>query len=208
MEHYNSRKVAEDYHRAFANDMDNPESKRKAIERYVRFTSRLNLGGHILDAGCGTGRFVQYFIKNGFRVTGIDSSSSMIEIAVKNNPMAEFKVMDICKLDFPSNYFDGIWNVATLLHLDEYHAKMTLQESRRVLKANGILYLATRTKDASVSIVEESTEGGKMVVNYYSPSKLRELLMHSGFETIGIDVEPDDYSRPFDYAYSLAKPTI
>ncbi len=207
MEHYNSRKVAEDYHRAFTRDDDNPESKKKAIQRYAKFTSILKQGGHILDAGCGTGRFVQYFIKSGFTVTGIDSSSSMIELAAKNNPMAEFKVMDICHLDFPPNYFDGIWNIATLLHLEESGVKSALQESRRVLKDDGILYLATRTKDISISVLEESTEGGKMMVNYYSPSKLRELLADTGFETIELSVEPDDYSRPFDYVFALAKPS-
>ena len=207
MEHYNSKKAAEDYQRVFTKDADNPESKRKAIQRYVKFTSKLKQGGHILDAGCGTGRFVPYFVKNGFTVTGVDSSSSMIELASKNNPMAEFKVMDIRHLDFVSNYFDGVWNIATLLHLDESGVKLALQEFKRVLKVNGILYIATRTKDKSISIIEESTEGGKMVVNYYSPDKLRELLANSGFEIIEINVEPDDYSRPFDYAFVLAIPS-
>ena len=41
----------------------------------------------------------------------------MIEVAAKNNPLAEFKVMNIRHLNFPSNYFEGIWNVVTLLHL-------------------------------------------------------------------------------------------
>ncbi|MHB1709366.1 MAG: class I SAM-dependent methyltransferase [Thermoplasmataceae archaeon] len=207
MDHYNSRKVAEDYHRAFTKDDGNPELKRKAVQRYAKFTSRLKQGGHILDAGCGTGRFVQYFIKNGFAVIGIDSSSAMIEVAAKNNPLAEFKVMDICHLDFPSNYFDGIWNVATLLHLGEADVKLALQESKRVLKDGGTLYIATRTKGTSVSIIEESTEGGEMMVNYYSASKLGELLKTSGFKTIEIEVEPDDYSRPFDYVFVLAKPS-
>ena len=205
MEHYNSTKAAEDYHRVFTKDDDNPELKRKAIQRYVKFTSKLKQGGHVLDAGCGTGIFVPYFVKNGFTVTGVDSSSSMIELASENNPLAEFKVMDIRHLNFPSNYFDGIWNVATLLHMGESDVKLALQESRRVLKDNGTLYIATRTKDTSISIIEESREGGEIMVNYYSVSKLDGLLKASGFETIEIKVEPDDYSRPFDCVFFLVK---
>jgi len=205
VDHYNSRKVAEDYHRAFTNENGSPELKRKGVQRYAKFTSRLKQGGHILDAGCGTGRFVQYFINNGFAVTGIDSSSAMIEVAVNNNPLAEFKVMDIRYLEFPSNYFDGIWNVATLLHLGEADVKLALQEFKRVLRCDGTLYIATRTKDTSLSIMEESTEGGEILVNYYSTSKLGDLLKTSGFETIEINVEPDDYSRPFDYVFFLVK---
>ena len=150
---------------------------------------------------------MQYFIKNGFTVTGIDSSSAMIEVAAKNNPLAEFKVMDIRHLNFPSNYFEGIWNVATLLHLGEADVKLALQEFKRVLKDDGTQYIATRTKDTSVSIIEESTEGGEIMVNYYSASKLGGLLKASGFETIEIKVEPDDYSRPFDYVFVLVKPS-
>ncbi|WP_425531316.1 class I SAM-dependent methyltransferase, partial [Metallibacterium scheffleri] len=112
---------------AFTRDAYSQEAREKAIKRYRKFISRLKQNGHVLDAGCGTGRFVQYFIKDGFTVTGIDSSSSMIEFAAKNTPMVEFKVMDIRRLDFSSNYFDGIWNVATLLHLNESGVKCALQ---------------------------------------------------------------------------------
>jgi ubiquinone/menaquinone biosynthesis C-methylase UbiE len=207
VDHYNSRKVAEDYHRAFTQYDGNPELKKKVVQRYDKFTSRLTPGGRILDAGCGTGRFVKYFLRDGFKVTGIDRSGSMIDIAAKNNSMAEFMVMDICHLEFPSNYFDGIWNVATLLHLDEADVKFALKESMRVLKSDGTLYIATRTKDTGVSIIEESTEGGEMRVNYYSATRLNELLRDSGFETVENSVEPDDYLRPFDYAFILAEPS-
>ena len=131
----------------------------------------------------------------------------MIEVAAKNNPLAQFKVMNIRHLNFPSNYFEGIWNVATLLHLGEADVKLALQEFKRVLRCDGTIYIATRTKDTSLSIMEESTEGGEILVNYYSTSKLGDLLKTSGFETIEINVEPDDYSRPFDYAFVLAKPS-
>lgn len=208
MDHYSSRKVAEDYHRTFTEDVKNPDTKKKAIQRYTKFASRVRPGGHILDAGCGTGRFVQYFIKNGFTVTGVDSSSSMIEFAAKNNTEAEFRLMDIRHMDFPSNFFDGIWSVAVLLHLDEFGVQLALQEFRRVLKDDGIMFLATRTNETTLSRIEESTEGGKMTVNYYSRGKMQELLLDSHFEIVEINTAPDDFLRPFDYAYALARPSI
>ena len=96
--------------------------------------------------------------------------------------------MDICHLDFPSNYFEGIWNVATLLHLGEADVRLAFQEFGRMLKDDGTLYIATRTKDISISKIEESTEGGEIMTNYYSASKLDGLLKASGFETIEIKV--------------------
>ena len=108
MEHYNSRKAAEEYHRTFTKDIGNLELKIKAIERYRKFISELRSGARILDAGCGTGRFIKYFIKDCFKVTGIDLSISMIEIATQTNPEALFRVIDMCILDFPDHSFDGI----------------------------------------------------------------------------------------------------
>jgi len=72
---------------------------------------------HILDLGCGGGRDAQIFIRNGFRVTGIDASSVLINLAKVKVPNAVFKKMDALKLNFPSNSFDAIWAQAILLHL-------------------------------------------------------------------------------------------
>ncbi len=207
MGHYDSREIAENYHRVFTEQDTARESDRKAIERYRKFISRLRLGGHILDAGCGTGRFVHFFVRDGFKVTGIDISDSMIQIAVGNNLDAVFRTMDLRQMDFQPYSFDGIWNVATMLHFDESEARHILNEFSRVLRSDGTLLIATRTMDKNLKAIEESMEGGKMTVYYYSPQKLLEMLTHSGFETIEVSVEPDDYSRPFNYAFVLAKPT-
>ncbi|MCC6323403.1 class I SAM-dependent methyltransferase [Candidatus Nomurabacteria bacterium] len=72
------------------------------------FISLLPKGAHILDVGCGGGRDAKYFIKKGFKVTGIDMSSVLINIAKKEVPKASFKEMDILKLDFPINSFDAV----------------------------------------------------------------------------------------------------
>jgi SAM-dependent methyltransferase len=205
VEHYNSRKAAEEYHRTFTKDMGNPELKIKASERYRKFISELRPGARILDAGCGTGRFIKYFIKDGFKVTGIDLSISMIEIATQTNPEASFRVMDMCNLDFPDHSFDGMWNVATILHLNEFEVLKTFQESKRVLKKDGRLYVATRTADVTCTSIEEAMEGGIMTIHYYSPEKLKELLISANFKVLEVSVERDDYSRPFDYVYIYAE---
>ena len=45
------------------------------------------------------------------------------------------------------------------------------------------------------------SSGKKSIISVYSVSKLDGLLKASGFETIEIKVEPDDYSRPFDCVF-------
>ena len=205
MDHYDSDEVARKYHAAFNNGDADQVQFRKAIDRYSKFVSNMMDSGRILDAGCGTGRFVKYFRSDGFRVTGIDTSQSMLEIAAIDNPGTEFIVMDMRSLTFPSNHFDGIWNSGCILHLEKDGVVSAFRESARVLKKDGIFYIATRTGDEDSATVEESTEGGKIAVNYYSSATLRSLLEMEGFEIVGMYVEPDDFGRPFEYCYVFAR---
>ena len=108
-------------------------------------------------------------------------------------------------LNFPDHSFDGIRNVATILHLNEFEVLKTFQESKRVLKKDGCLYVTTRTKDVTCTSVEETMEGDIMTVHYHSPAKLNKLLISAGFGVLEVSVERDIYSRPFDYVYIYAK---
>lgn len=46
---------------------------------WIRFLARVRPDGHILDIGCDNGTPVAaYFIRRGYRVTGIDASPTMI----------------------------------------------------------------------------------------------------------------------------------
>ena len=40
--------------------------------------------GRVLDAGCGHGRDVEYFVENGLEAVGIDKAEGMIEHAKQN----------------------------------------------------------------------------------------------------------------------------
>ena len=179
--------------------------KRRAIERYDKFLKHVEKSAHILDAGCGTGRFISYFIRKGYKVTGIDGSKAMIDIAVRENPNVDLYVMDMRTLSFPDDQFDGIWNSGCILHLEEEGVKATFKESKRVLKRGGIFFISTRTGDEKLSTVEDSKEGGQIIVNYHTTEKLTELLKETGFEIIEMDVEKDDWGRPFEYCYVYAK---
>ncbi len=205
MDHYNSKKIAEKYHKSFSEGTDNPAMMQKAIDRYSKFLRNVRDSGHILDAGCGTGRFVKYFMRKGYRVTGIDTSEAMLEIAARENPVIEFLKMDMRDLRFPANHFDGIWNSGCILHLNESGVAKTFRESNRVLKRGGSFFVATRVKPKDTVVVEESREGGEMTVHYYSEEKLKLLLNIAKFEISEISIEPDDFGRPFEYCYAFAR---
>ena len=66
-------------------------------------------GTEILDVGCGPGRDAKYFSDHNLKVTGVDLSDRLLNIASKKVPGAKFIQMDMRRLDFSENAFDGIW---------------------------------------------------------------------------------------------------
>ncbi len=58
--------------------------------------------GSIVELGCGSGLSAQELIAANYQVLGVDISESMIEIARKRVPQAEFIVKSLFKVDIPA----------------------------------------------------------------------------------------------------------
>ena len=50
-------------------------------ELYDSFLSRLPVNGHVLDAGCGSGRDAKVFSDRGFKVSAFDASPELASLA-------------------------------------------------------------------------------------------------------------------------------
>lgn len=102
----------------------------------------------ILDAGCGSGRNVVYFLKSGYQVYGIDPNPEAIDsvktlvkdIAAKT-PQDNFRVAKAEELPFDNEYFDLVISSA-VLHFAESqtHFESILNSMWRVLKPGGYLF--------------------------------------------------------------------
>lgn len=88
---------------------------------------------NILDLGCGTGRFLE------FANHGIDISSKMIEIAKSKFPNVEIKEASVFNIPYPENYFDLIYSLHVIMHLDIDITENFLAESHKKLTFNGKL---------------------------------------------------------------------
>ena len=109
---------------------------------------RLMPGMTLLDAGCGGGRNLVYFMRHGFSVFGVDQSASVItqiralaaELAPDLSP-DNFRVESIDSMSFADESFDVVLSSA-VLHFarDEEHWLSMVREMWRVLKPGGIFF--------------------------------------------------------------------
>lgn len=82
-----------------------------------RFLALLPPGGAVLDLGCGSGEpIARYFLEVGYRVTGADSSPTMIDFCRKRFPNERWLVADMRQLSLGDRY-DGILAWDSFFHL-------------------------------------------------------------------------------------------
>lgn len=105
---------------------------------YSRFLPYIPPGGHILDAGCGSGRDTLAFLQKGYRVTAFDASPSLADLAERHTGQP-VQVLRFEDLEWDRE-FDGIWACASLLHVPPADLPHALNRLALALRPRGILY--------------------------------------------------------------------
>jgi len=110
--------------------------------------NRIRPGMAILDAGCGGGRNLVYFLRCGFAVHGVDSSAEAVAAVralaarwAPELPAENFRTEPVEAISFPDASFDVVVSSA-VLHFarDEEHFHAMVREMWRVLKSGGLLF--------------------------------------------------------------------
>jgi ubiquinone/menaquinone biosynthesis C-methylase UbiE len=106
---------------------------------------RFKTGDIILDAGCGGGRNLSWFLHNQFEVYGVDTNVETInELTRKTLPnvTSHFMVSAVEKMPFADQAFDVIISSAVLHFANNIaHFFSMINEIIRVLKEDGILFI-------------------------------------------------------------------
>lgn len=106
---------------------------------------RYQPGHKILDAGCGTGRNLHWFIKNEINIAGVDLNEAYInelKTAYSFMPADKLFVAPVEQMPFTDDYFDHIISSAVLHFADSTeHFKKMMVEMVRVLKPGGSLFI-------------------------------------------------------------------
>src|SRR4051794_9390514 len=109
---------------------------------------RILPGMRILDAGCGSGRNLVYFLREGYDVFGADADPRAISAAralaaslAPALPPGNFRDESIETMSFPYAFADVVLSSA-VLHFarDDDHFTSMLEGTWRVLKPGGLLF--------------------------------------------------------------------
>lgn len=143
----------------------------------------------ILDLGCGSGRDSLFFEKLGFDVYSLDASKELALLANKIlkkevivSPMQ--KINDL----FPENYFDGVWAMASLLHLNKKDFKATIEKISYILKNEGVFFLSLK-KGTGYSYDDK-----QRYFSYYEEQEIKDIL-NNYFNDFEVNYNNDSMGR-------------
>lgn len=97
--------------------------------------------GKILDLGCGPGRDLIAFQRQGHIVIGLDATPAFVDMA-KTLSGCEVWQQSFLQMDLPSEYFDGIFANASLIHVPRAELIKVLQDLRKSLVCGGAIVMS------------------------------------------------------------------
>ncbi len=153
----------------------------------------------ILDAGCGGGRNLVYFLREGYEVFGIDQNEGAVEYCrqiakelARNSSPENFQLSTVEKMPFADESFDLVISSA-VLHFakNEAHFHAMIDETWRVLKSNGILF-ARLASDIGIESRVQLINGRRFLLPDGSERFLvnEEMLIAKTKQINGTSLEP------------------
>ncbi len=165
-----------------------------------RFLAALQPAASILDLGCGSGSPVaQHLVEHGFRVTGVDSSPTLIALARQRLPGQQWLVADMRSLQL-GQHFDGILAWDSYFHLPH-------GDQRRMF---GVF--AAHAAPSAILMFNTGSTHGEAIGEYrgdplfhasLSTEEYRDLLRGIGFDVLAHVV--DDWQNAGGRAVWLAQ---
>lgn len=174
----------------YAANVDGMYLKEKA-EKFFTFIPK---GASILDLGCGHGRDAKIFTEKGYKVVGVDLSDVLLEKAKKNAPKADFRLMDIVNMELPENSFDGVWAIASLLHIEKKDIPGVAKKVYDILKPDGVWYISVKEGEGEVLKPDKRYNGAEKFWSFFKKDELESLLRSSNFTILESNVSSSDSS--------------
>lgn len=161
--------------------------EKELILHYIKYLSK----DKMLELGCGTGHWSEFFSRSGFHVTAIDESDAMLELAkrkeIKN---VVFQKADAENLPFPDRQFQAIACITMLEFVKDINRVM--DEIDRILVPGGTLIMGCLN---ALSEIGKSKDNDPVFKHgrFFLPEEVRVLLSRFGEPSLseGVYLSPE-----------------
>ncbi len=165
-----------DYYDEYAQEFYDSTVGADMRQFYAPFLALIPAGGHILDAGCGSGRDSRYFLERGYRVTAFDAAAGLVALSSR---LLNQQVLHLTfhELAF-DGAFDGVWACASLLHVPRAMMDDVLGRLTRALKLGGAMFASFKYGDW------EGERNGRFFNSYDEASFDALVAQHPALEVV------------------------
>ena len=138
----------------------------------------------VLDAGCGTGRMMTYLRERTpeLRLSGLDLSTAMVELARSANPSAQVVEGDIAAMPFHDAQFGGVLAWYSIIHSAPTELPKVFSEICRILRSRGKVLMAFQSGTGTRQIANAYGHDVELKAFLHSASALVPVLRAAGLE--------------------------
>lgn len=155
------------------------------LDQFIRELPESDLP--VLDAGCGTGRMIQYLSARGVsKVVGVDLSPEMVAFARASNPTVSIETADLRALPQADASIGAILCWYAIIHSTHSEVVSIMREARRVLSPGGTVLFGFQAGTGEREV--ERAYGHDITLHgvLHEPSQIAQLLSAAGFDIMAI----------------------
>ena len=171
---------ADEYEAAYAS---------KFADIVARFAASLPTPSLILDVGCGPGRDLERFIMHGHVARGVELNPEFLARARRHAPTTQCDLRNVAGC-YPSEFFDGIWASASLVHLPASDMFDVLSQLGTLLRPEGKLFVSVMSSGRTGWLDEPD---GRRWYTVWAADALAHAITDAGF-TVD-DINPGLYTE-------------
>jgi 2-polyprenyl-3-methyl-5-hydroxy-6-metoxy-1,4-benzoquinol methylase len=148
------------------------------------FPNLSNSNISILDIGCGSGRDLEQFSSQGFKVKGIDKSKKLLKIASNKVDKKHLQYLDILNIHNLKGKFHGVWLNASLVHIPKINVPDVLSSIVGKLHENGIIYISVKEGYGEGLEEDNRYSGAEKYWSYFTEFEMKNMLENTGVKII------------------------
>jgi len=154
------------------------------LYNFLYYNERIGIGKKILDCEAGGNMPpLLLFIENGYDVCGIEIDDYQInqakEFAKTNGITLNIRKGNMTDIEFDNDSFDCAYSYNSIFHMKKKDIKKSIEEMKRVVKNNGLIYINLLSKEDF-----GYGQGEKIGNGEFSQNEGNEIVIHSFYSSI------------------------